>query len=236
MSGPLPKEAPVLPPLPESVNETFKILENNPVVKDALKQIKEEEQLTMADQIALTEIEAPPFHEEVRAAYFAERLRELGLTNVRIDKEGNVIGIRPGKGNGPRLVLGAHLDTVFPAGTNVKVRQEGTKYYAPGISDDARGLAVVLEVLRTLQNSNIRTEGDLLFIGSVEKKATVTCAAENICSLLKRNISTVLFPWTLPVWHSFFTVLPAPAVSASPMKDPEDTAGLHSAFPVPRTH
>ena len=61
MSGPLPKEAPVLPPLPESVNETFKILENNPVVKDALKQIKEEEQLTMADQIALTEIEAPPF-------------------------------------------------------------------------------------------------------------------------------------------------------------------------------
>ena len=51
MSGPLPKEAPVLPPLPESVNETFKILENNPVVKDALKQIKEEEQLTMADQI-----------------------------------------------------------------------------------------------------------------------------------------------------------------------------------------
>ena len=98
MSGPLPKEAPVLPPLPESVNETFKILENNPVVKDALKQIKEEE----PDQIALTEIEAPPFHEEVRAAYFAERLRELGLTNVRIDKEGNVIGIRPGKGNGRR--------------------------------------------------------------------------------------------------------------------------------------
>lgn len=66
MSGPLLKEAPVLPPLPENVNETFKILENNPVVKDALKQIKEEEQLTMADQIALTEIEAPPFHEEVR--------------------------------------------------------------------------------------------------------------------------------------------------------------------------
>ena len=167
MSGPLLKEAPVLPPLPENVNETFKILENNPVVKDALKQIKEEEQLTMADQIALTEIEAPPFHEEVRAAYFADRLRELGLTNVRIDREGNVIGIRPGKGNGPRLVLGAHLDTVFPAGTNVKVRREGTKYYAPGISDDARGLAVVLEVLRTLQNFNIQTEGELLFIGSV---------------------------------------------------------------------
>ena len=128
MSGPLLKEAPVLPPLPENVNETFKILENNPVVKDALKQIKEEEQLTMADQIALTEIEAPPLHEEVRAAYFADRLRELGLTNVRIDREGNVIGIRPGKG---------------------------------------RGLAVVLEVLRTLQNFNIQTEGDLLFIGSV---------------------------------------------------------------------
>ena len=202
MSGPLPKEAPVLPPLPESVNETFKILENNPVVKDALKQIKEEEQLTMADQIALTEIEAPPFHEEVRAAYFAERLRELGLTNVRIDKEGNVIGIRPGKGNGPRLVLGAHLGTV------------SLPFRIP-----------ISEPKEICSSSE-----------AWEKKATVTCAAENICSLLKRNISTVLFPWTLPVWHSFFTVLPAPAVSASPMKDPEDTAGLHSAFPVPRTH
>ena len=161
---------------------------------------------------------------------------KLGLTNVRIDKEGNVIGIRPGKGNGPRLVLGAHLDTVFPAGTNVKVRQEGTKYYAPGISDDARGLAVVLEVLRTLQNSNIRTEGDLLFIGSVGEEGNGDLRGGKYLFSSKEELSTVLFPWTLPVWHSFFTVLPAPAVSASPMKDPEDTAGLHSAFPVPRTH
>lgn len=167
MSGPIPKEAPVLPPLPAHVAEVFQKLKSVPTIENALNKIKADEQLTMADQIALTEIEAPPFHEQVRAEYFAEQLRKLGLTNVRIDKEGNVIGIRRGVGSGPRLVLGAHLDTVFPAGTDVKVRKEGNKYYAPGISDDARGLAVVLEVLRTLQDFDIQTEGDLIFVGSV---------------------------------------------------------------------
>lgn len=156
-----------LPPLPENVTKVFADLQQNAVVAAALKQAHDDEQLTLRDQIELTEIEAPPFHEEVRAKEFAERLKKLGLTSVRIDKEGNVIGIRPGIGNGPRLALAAHLDTVFPAGTDVKVRQEGTRYYAPGISDDARGLAVVLEVLRLLQDHKIETEGDIVFIGSV---------------------------------------------------------------------
>lgn len=156
-----------LAPIPQPVLDVFDKLSSNQAVSDAITQAQTDEQLTLRDQIELTEIEAPPFHEEVRAANFAERLKALGLESVRIDKEGNVIGIRPGVGNGPRLVLAAHLDTVFPAGTPVKVRQEGTRYYAPGISDDARGLAVILEVLRLMQQYKIETVGDVLFVGTV---------------------------------------------------------------------
>lgn len=167
MSDSMPSKLPPLPELPSAVTEVFRKLKESSTIKEALKQIKLDEQLTIEDQIALTEVEAPPFHEDERGKFFAEKLRTLGLTNVRTDAEGNVIGTRPGSGNGPRLVIGAHLDTVFPQGTNVKVRREGKKYYAPGISDDARGLAVVLEVLRILEQFKIQTDGDLLFVGSV---------------------------------------------------------------------
>ncbi len=160
-------EALKLPPLPSEVVETLNLIQSFQPVVNGLRTAKEEQERTLKDQVELTEIEAAPFHEEKRAEFFAERLRQLGLSNVRIDKEGNVIGIRPGCGNGPRLVLGAHLDTVFPMGTNVKVRREGNMFYAPGISDDARGLAVLLEVLRILGEERIKTVGDIVFVGSV---------------------------------------------------------------------
>ena len=92
----------------------------------------------------LTEIEAPPFKEQKRAEAFLARLQALGLTNAAIDAEGNVVGIRKGTGNGPKLVISAHLDTVFPSGTDVKVKERDGKLYAPGISDNTRGLAVLL--------------------------------------------------------------------------------------------
>lgn len=156
-----------LPPIPNSVVEAYNQIKTfEPVIK-AVAAAKDEEERTLKDQVEITEIEAAPFHEEDRAKDFAQRLKDLGLTNVRIDQEGNVIGVRPGTGNGPRLALGAHLDTVFPMGTNVKVRREGNKFYAPGISDDARGLAVILEVLRTLQEQKIETVGDILFTATV---------------------------------------------------------------------
>ncbi|MCF0252793.1 MAG: M20/M25/M40 family metallo-hydrolase [Duodenibacillus sp.] len=138
-----------------------------PQVKAGIAAIKADAELTLADQIAITEIEAPPFHETERGKDMMRRFRELGLTDVTMDEVGNVIAHRPGAGNGPRLILAGHQDTVFPAGTDVKVRKEGTRYLAPGISDDALGLAVILEVLRTLQAQGIRTVGDITFVASV---------------------------------------------------------------------
>lgn len=138
-----------------------------PTVKEALAAILRDEKITLADQIAITEVEAPPFHEDERAKDLMRRFQALGLTDVTIDLEGNVIARRPGTGNGPTLVLGAHLDTVFPAGTDVRVREENGIYHAPGISDDARGLAVILQVLRTMQEKNIQTVGDICFVCTV---------------------------------------------------------------------
>lgn len=162
-----PATAIELPPLLPPTEQAIAQLMAAPALQAALAAALRDDALTLADQIALSEIESPPFHEDVRAADFARRLRELGLTDVRIDTEGNVIGVRPGTGGGPRLVLAAHLDTVFPAGTDVKVRQEGQRYFGPGISDNARGLAVLLQILRTLTEQDIKTTGDLWFVGTV---------------------------------------------------------------------
>ena len=140
---------------------------SHPAVRVAMDSVRSWNEWTLRQQIELNEIEAPPFKEEKRAADFKRRLEQLGLTNVRIDAEGNVIGERKGVGNGPLVVISGHLDTVFPEGTNVKVRREGTRLSAPGIGDDARGLAVVLAVLRSMQEAQIRTNGTILFIGTV---------------------------------------------------------------------
>jgi len=117
--------------------------------------------------VQLTEIPAPPFGEEVRASTYMAMLRDAGLTNVEMDQIGNVMGLRPGTGEAPLLAVAAHLDTVFPEGTEVEVRREGNRLRAPGIGDDTAGLATLLAVARVLNETDLETESDLLFIGNV---------------------------------------------------------------------
>jgi len=117
--------------------------------------------------IELTEIPAPPFAENVRAGHFAAMLRDAGLTDVTIDEVGNVIGRRPGTVGDRVVAFAAHVDTVFPEGTDVTVRVEGDTYTAPGIGDNTRGLVVILAVLRALEFAGIETEADILFVGTV---------------------------------------------------------------------
>lgn len=138
-----------------------------PKVKQALEHLKTTEAQTIREQITVCEIPAPTFHEERRAAWFKQRFTELGLKNVRIDKVGNVLGERPGKGNGPVLALAAHLDTVFPEGTDVRVKREGAILKGPGIGDDCRGLAVILAVARALDEAKIETDGTIIFVANV---------------------------------------------------------------------
>jgi len=138
-----------------------------PQVAVALEHIEGQESRLIAELIELTEIPAPPFGEDERAARFAEMLVEAGLADVSIDEVGNVIGVRPGR-TGERVVAySAHLDTVFPKETDVTVRVEGDTYFAPGIGDNTRGLVAVLGVLRAMQHAEIETNADILFIGNV---------------------------------------------------------------------
>jgi acetylornithine deacetylase/succinyl-diaminopimelate desuccinylase-like protein len=136
-------------------------------VKAAMQHIVAIEPQSRRDLIELTEIPAPPFEEQARGARFAEMLREAGLTDVTIDDVGNVIGKRPGR-TGKRVVgYSAHLDTVFPAGTDVTVRYDDEKMFAPGIGDNTRGLVTILGVLRAMQHEGIETDADVWFIGNV---------------------------------------------------------------------
>lgn len=136
-------------------------------LRPALEAAKTNNPWLLEQQVSICEIPAPPFKESARAAELKHRFEALGLVNVRIDGEGNVIGERPGSGRGPTVVLSGHLDTVFPEGTDVQVQREGTRFSAPGIADDCRGLAVMLGVARALADSRVKTPGTILFVGTV---------------------------------------------------------------------
>ncbi|WP_017670684.1 M20/M25/M40 family metallo-hydrolase [Blastomonas sp. AAP53] len=119
--------------------------------------------------ITITEIPAPPFAEQARGAYLAQQFKALGLTEVATDAVGNVTGIRRGTApaGGPLVVISAHLDTVFPKGTDVTVRREGNTLNAPGIGDDSVGLAGLLAWVRALNAAKVPTKHDILFVATV---------------------------------------------------------------------
>ena len=140
------------------------------MVKQAVAFIESDHERFVRELIALTEIPAPPFKEAARAKAFMTMLQEHGLSNVEMDGEGNVMGIRrgaEGAATGGLVAVSAHLDTVFPEGTAVKVKREGTKLMAPGVGDDTRGLALILAMIRAMDAGKLRTESDVLFVGNV---------------------------------------------------------------------
>ncbi len=142
-------------------------LMHDSAVRAAVEAVRADESRTIDEQIRLCEIPAPPFKEAARANAYAEAFRAVGLTNVRIDRAGNVLGERRGRAARPHLVFSAHLDTVFPEGTDVKVTREKSVLKGPGIGDDCRGLAVLLAVVRAMNSANVMTPGTITFVGTV---------------------------------------------------------------------
>ncbi len=138
-----------------------------PEIQGAFQIIVELEPQTEKDLVELTEIPAPPFKEEKRAFRYAEMLREAGMPEVSIDEVGNVVTRFRGTTGAETVAMVAHLDTVFPEGTDVTVRREGDRLLAPGIGDDTRGLALMLTVVRAMLRSGVKTRGDVLFVASV---------------------------------------------------------------------
>ncbi|HWF85848.1 MAG TPA: M20/M25/M40 family metallo-hydrolase [Vicinamibacterales bacterium] len=139
----------------------------DPAIKAALDAAKESEAQTIEDQIRFCEIPAPSFKETTRGVELKNVFQQLGLQNVRVDKAGNVLGDRPGAAAHPHFVIAAHLDTVFPEGTDVRVKREGTVLHGPGIGDDCRGLAVIVSIIRSLKQANVQTPGTITFVADV---------------------------------------------------------------------
>ena len=147
--------------------KNIKKIANNNKVKKAFKYILDVEEKTNTNLIELTEIEAPPFKEEKRAKEFSERLKLAGIEKVWIDSIGNVIGLLEGSIGNKNIAIDAHLDTVFPEGTDVQVRVKNDTLFAPGIGDDTRGLAMILTIAETIVKSEIKPVDNILFIGTV---------------------------------------------------------------------
>jgi acetylornithine deacetylase/succinyl-diaminopimelate desuccinylase-like protein len=137
-----------------------------PRLRAALDVIKADNAWTLEQQRTICEIPAPPFKEQARGLEMKRRFEALGY-QARIDSVGNVIATRRGDGSWPRLVVAGHLDTVFPEGTDVTVKTTGTRMKAPGISDDCRGLAVLLSVARAFARSNVENKGTIYFVADV---------------------------------------------------------------------
>jgi tripeptide aminopeptidase len=155
------------PQISSAVREQFGAVAGNAQVRQALEYIKQDDARTLAEQKELVGVAAPPFKEKVRAENYVKRMAAIGYKDARIDKEGNVIAVRRGAGNGPVLVISAHLDTVFPEGTDLTIKEKNGRLYAPGIGDDTRGLAELLSMMRALNEAGVKTVGDIWFVGTV---------------------------------------------------------------------
>ena len=159
------------PALAQSADSEYdaaiRVVAERPEVRQALALARTLEQTSDAVLIELTEIPAPPFQEAERGQRFAALLRAAGLADVTVDERGNVIARRAGMAGRETVAIVAHLDTVFPPGTDVTVRRQGDRLQAPGIGDDTRGLVVLLNIAEALERARVRTQADILFVGSV---------------------------------------------------------------------
>jgi acetylornithine deacetylase/succinyl-diaminopimelate desuccinylase-like protein len=150
------------PPVQEEVAR----LAGSSQVRAAFDQFRSQESQFALWQMEATKVAAPPFGEAARGAWLADRFRELGLTDVQVDEVGNVFGVRPGGGN--RFVaLSAHIDTVFPAATPLNIRQQGSRLYGPGVSDNGAGIAAMLAVASVCGSARLSHGLPFLFIGNV---------------------------------------------------------------------
>src|SRR3954467_10649896 len=141
-----------------------------PDVKKAIQSVDDRGTALVDEWIRLVEVPAPSKKEQARAEYIRAEMEKLGLADIRTDDISNVSGVRKGTGGGPTVVFAAHMDTVFPEGTELTVKRDGDVLRAPGIGDDTSNLMATLEMFRALDRAGIRTKGDLIFLATVQEE------------------------------------------------------------------
>jgi|SRR5580698_2683180 tripeptide aminopeptidase len=159
---PLVAASDLYPPVQEEVAR----LAGSPAVRAAFEKFRSQESQFALWQMEATRVAAPPFGEAARGAWLADRFHELDLNDVQVDEVGNVFGIRPGYGS-LFVALSAHIDTVFPAATPLNIRQQGSRLYGPGVSDNGAGIAAMLAIASVLRSTRISHALPFVFIGNV---------------------------------------------------------------------
>lgn len=154
----------------EKTTQTLNRLLAVPEVAAGFDFIEQDQETCISEQIELTLVESPTFHEETRAALFKSKFEALGLSDVHIDSHGNVVGTIKGCGNGPTVMVEGHLDTVFPFGSVQEVKEIDGYLHAPGIGDDTRALAMILSVIRGIKHAGVRNSGDIIFVGTTREE------------------------------------------------------------------
>jgi len=139
---------------------------DRPDVHQALDYLKSHHEANVAEQIKISEIPASPFEEKERGKFLAAEFKRIGLADVETDGIGNVLGWYRGDSD-RTIVMAAHLDTVFPPGTDFTVHKKGTRLNGTGIQDDSRGLAVILDLAAALELAKIKTHHTILFVANV---------------------------------------------------------------------
>lgn len=139
----------------------------SPAVARAFAFVDGDVERVLGELVEICEIAAPPFRERERAEWLLARFERLGLAGARLDEAGNVVATREGAEPSPAVVFSAHIDTIFPPGTDCTVRRRGTRMCAPGIADDSVGLAALLAVARALDAGGVRTRLPIRFLATV---------------------------------------------------------------------
>jgi tripeptide aminopeptidase len=155
-----------MPDIAPAVQQEVARLAASPEVRSAFHWFRTQEPQLLQWQMEMARIPAPPFGESARGAWLAERFREVGLDDVRIDDVGNVFGIHPGFGR-RYVALSAHIDTVFPANTPLNIRQQGSRLYGPGVSDNGAGVTAMLGIAALLRTVRLRHALPFVFVGNV---------------------------------------------------------------------
>src|SRR6202167_3714156 len=148
------------------VQEVVARLAGSPEGRAAFERFRSQESQFALWQMEATRVAAPPFGETARGAWLADRFHELSLNDAQMDEVGNVFGVRPGYAT-LLVALSAHIDTVFPAATPLSIRQQGSRLFGPGVSDNGAGIAAMLAVASVLRSTRISHALPFVFIGNV---------------------------------------------------------------------
>ena len=165
-------------------------------VQEALKFLREDDERTLQEHLEMCQIPAPSYEEGEKAEYVRKKMVDAGLSEVHVDEVGNVLGTWKGTGNGPRIMVAGHTDTVFPRETDLTLKKEGECYSCPGIGDDTRAVAELLSLARAMKATGIREEGlgDLRGIKHVFKDMADTEGHyDGFVSIDDKNTSGIIY-------------------------------------------